>query len=87
MLNTLVSYALDDKGARGRIIEAARQDFLVFGGIVPALERSRVGEFQDDDAFGLRPAFDQFGRAGPRQETAAILLDRRADRRAVGLPT
>src|SRR5689334_17712170 len=53
--------ALDDEGAGGRVIETAGQDFLVFGGIVPAPERRLVGEFDDDDAFGLRPAFDQFG--------------------------
>jgi hypothetical protein len=52
--------ALDDEGAAGRIVEPARQDFLVFRGIVPALERRRIGEFEDDDPLGFRPAFDQF---------------------------
>jgi hypothetical protein len=73
-----LAHALNDEGASGRVVEPAWQDLLVFRRVVPALERSFVGEFQDDDAFGLRLAFDQFGRAGPRQETAAILLDRRA---------
>jgi hypothetical protein len=74
-------YALDDEGASGRVVEAHAQDFLVFRRIVPALHRRNVGEFEDDDAFGLRSAFDQFGRAAPCQVAAAILRDRGGDRR------
>src|SRR6516162_6446095 len=81
----VLAHALDNEGTAGRIVEASGQDFLVFGGIVPALERRFVSEFKNDDAFGLRPAFDQFGGSCPRQEAAAILLDRGADRRPVGL--
>src|SRR5262249_22132185 len=77
-------HALDDEGACGRVVEPARQDLLVFGRIVPALECGTVGEFQDNDAFGLWPAFDKFGGAGPGEEAAAILLDRGADRCPVG---
>ena len=60
--------ALDDEGACGRVVEPGGEDFLVFGGIVPPLDRSFVGEFKDDDAFGLRPALDQFGGSGPGEE-------------------
>src|SRR5215469_4767752 len=80
-----LTHALDDEGACGRVVEPGGQDFLVFGGMVPALERSSVGEFQDNDAFGLRPALDQFGRAGQNEVAAAILFDRGADRIPVGL--
>ena len=77
--------ALDNEGACGRVVEPAGQDLLVFRRIVPALERRRVAEFQDGDALRLGPALDQFGGAGPYEEAAAILLDRGADRRPVGL--
>ena len=73
--------ALNNKGAARRVVDPAGQDFLVFGGIVPALERRFVREFEDDDAFGLGSAFDQFGCAGAGQEAAAILRDRGPDRR------
>src|SRR5438046_937449 len=68
-----LAYALDDKGPAGRVVEPAGQDFLVFRGIVPAPERRFVGEFDENDAFGLRSALDQFGGAAPCQEAAAIL--------------
>jgi hypothetical protein len=44
--------------------------YLVFGRIVPALDRLFVGEFEDGDPFRLRSAFDQFGRAAPCLEYA-----------------
>src|SRR5215472_9622051 len=81
----MLADALDDEGACGRVVEPAGQDFLVLGRVVPAPERCRVGEFQDDDPFWLWPAFDQFGRAGAGEEATAILLDRGADRRPIGL--
>src|SRR5262249_12702260 len=77
--------ALDGKGAGSRIVEPARQDFLVFRRIVPALEPRGVGEFDDDNTFRLRPTFDQFGLAAADQKATPILLDSRADRRPVGL--
>jgi hypothetical protein len=78
-----LAHALDDEGAAGRIVEPHGQDFLVFGRIVPALHRRSVGEFEDDDPFRLRSAFDQCGRAAAGQEAAAILLQRGVDRRAI----
>jgi hypothetical protein len=60
-----LAHALDDERAAGRVVESHGQDFLVFRRIVPALDRRDIGEFEDDDAFGLRSAFDQFGRAAP----------------------
>src|ERR1700732_840156 len=68
-----LAHALNDEGASGRVVEPHGQDFLVFGRIVPALDRLLVGEFEDDDAFRLRSAFDQFGRAAPWHVPAAIL--------------
>ena len=47
-----------------RVVEPARQDFLVFGRVVPALDRRFVGEVEDNNPFRLRSAFDQLGRAG-----------------------
>ena len=76
-----LAYALDDEGAAGRVVEPHGQDFLVFRRIVPALDRRGVGEFEDDDAFRLRSALDQFGRAAPGQVAAAILRNRGGDRR------
>jgi len=49
------AHALDNKGSADRVVELAGEDFLVFEAIVPTLERRLVGEFQDDDAFRLRP--------------------------------
>jgi hypothetical protein len=74
-----LAHALDDEGASGRVVEPHGQDFLVSRRIVPALDRLLVGEFEDDDPFRLRSAFDQFGRAAPCQEAAAILFERGAD--------
>ena len=81
---SLLAYALDDEGATGRVGEPHRQDFLVFRRIVPALHRFRVGEFEDDDPFRVRSAFDQFSGATAGQEAAAILRKRGVDRRAIG---
>ena len=53
--------AFDDEGAAGRVVEPARQDFLVFRRVVPALHRGPVGDFEGDNPFQLRSAFDQFG--------------------------
>jgi hypothetical protein len=50
-----------------------------------SLHRGRVGEFEDDDPFQLQSAFDQFDRAAPDQEAAAMLRNRSADRRPIGL--
>src|SRR5712691_3532625 len=65
--------AFDDEGAAGAVGEAARQDLLELGRVVPALHRGSVGEFEDDDGFRLRAALDQLGGAAPGQEAAAIL--------------
>jgi hypothetical protein len=65
-----LAYALDDEGASGRVVDPARQDLLVFGQTVPAFDRLFVGEFEDDDPFRLRFAFDQIGRAAPCLEYA-----------------
>jgi hypothetical protein len=80
-LDFILAYALNDDGASGRVVEPAGEDFLIFRRVVPALARRCVGEFEDDDAFGLRSALDQFGCTGAGQEATAILLDRGADRR------
>jgi hypothetical protein len=79
-----LAYAFDNEGAAGRVVEPARQYFLIFGRIVPALHRRRVREFEDDDPFGRRSAFDEFGGAAAGQEAAAILRNRGGDRRPVG---
>jgi hypothetical protein len=76
--------AFHNEGAAGGVVEPHGEDFLVFGRIVPALYRRRVGEFEDDDPFRLRSAFDQFGRAAPCQIASAILRDRGGDRRLSG---
>src|SRR5215472_8725275 len=52
-----LAYALDDEGAAGRVVEPGRQDFLVFGRVVPALERrfvrrERLRRNRRDDAGG-----------------------------------
>jgi hypothetical protein len=51
-----LAHALDDEGAARQVVEPHGQDILVFRRIVPALNRRLVGEFEDDDAFGLRSA-------------------------------
>jgi hypothetical protein len=53
-----LAHAFDDDGAAGRVVEPAWQDLLVFGRVVPALERRRVGEFEHDDPCRLRPALE-----------------------------
>jgi hypothetical protein len=80
-----LAYALDDECASGRVVEPHGQDFLIFWRIVPALDRRGVREFKDDNAFGLRSAFDQFSRAAPAEEAAALLFKRGGDRRPVGI--
>ena len=52
-----LAYALDDEGAAGRVVEPGRRDFLVFGRVVPALERrfvrrERLRRNRRDDAAG-----------------------------------
>src|SRR5690348_11157140 len=65
--------ALDDEGAGLRIGQPVRQNLLVFGRIVPALQSGAVCEFEDDDALWRGAALDQLGGAAAAQELAAIL--------------
>jgi hypothetical protein len=53
--------------------------------MVPALDFGGVGEFEDDDPFRLRSAFEQLGGSTPGQVAAAVLRDRGGDSGAIRL--
>jgi hypothetical protein len=61
---------------KARLVELSSRPGKIFwysGELYQRFHRGRVGEFEDDDPFRLRSAFDEFGGADAGQEYCVIV--------------